>query len=769
MRIKLTKEQVQRLQENTSRKNVILSEAQFKRMFNVDDTFDVDSAMRDFKSDYKPQSDTEHKKTYDSFNEGEDPLTPMSYEDFGSKIKSVFKGLHKGSDKELETFANELKSSTAEMLSQMKDLGMFNVLTKDEIDYLRFKKDAIVGGVKTLYKHYVDKLRAIKLQGEMMDDMRFVQLGDDIEVIDEYQDPREENPEFNKPTEPKVSLFTVKYYNNEIAILSDAKGQDYVFDYTDIDPQEFLEYSDTEIVGHEQDPDDGSMSPEYGDINIDDETIERFVNANIESLSKGSGLDAYQSGSQFTLMTPDLSQEILDTYPSDASKIISVLNDIEEATGAASAGAYSGPAFMEEGEAPKLNMFSAESGKECKTEDNIADHNAKYGVTQLSETEEVIDGTDDEEEGEEVDEATGAASAGAYSTPKMWAKSKKDHVGSQTTMYKGGTFVSESREKAQIYVTLKKLGFEIGEDFAFDKKNFIARDFETAKDMVDAMADVYYAEMSDELPNGTVPVTFNKKVSPAKQGELQFPMDESVDKHLNKFNELKGKIETAKANGKNVAKAKADKNEFYYHVLDVILNDDSIQLKGGISNTEDGTPNTLHGSFQITNDNINKLGNSAFNLYSLVLNAADQGKVLDISDIKNPTILESENGKFVEMDDCTKLNNNKEAQEGGCSQGAVDGVVKTFESVCKQVAEETKRDINEVRQTLIENKLHEGFDMNDYYNYMWTEMGMGSRTADNLKDYLETREIDGDTYQEVYDTFKINDVDLHNILDILGL
>ena len=33
-------------------------------------------------------------------------------------------------------------------------------------------------------------------------------------------------------------------------------------------------------------------------------------------------------------------------------------------------------------------------------------------------------------------------------------------------------------------------------------------------------------------------------------------------------------------------------------------------------------------------------------------------------------------GEFVEFDDCTKLNNNKEAQKGGCSTGAIDNVVK---------------------------------------------------------------------------------------------
>jgi hypothetical protein len=33
-------------------------------------------------------------------------------------------------------------------------------------------------------------------------------------------------------------------------------------------------------------------------------------------------------------------------------------------------------------------------------------------------------------------------------------------------------------------------------------------------------------------------------------------------------------------------------------------------------------------------------------------------------------------GKIVKFDDCTKLNNNKVAQKGGCSQGAIDNVVK---------------------------------------------------------------------------------------------
>jgi hypothetical protein len=44
-------------------------------------------------------------------------------------------------------------------------------------------------------------------------------------------------------------------------------------------------------------------------------------------------------------------------------------------------------------------------------------------------------------------------------------------------------------------------------------------------------------------------------------------------------------------------------------------------------------------------------------------------------------------GEMVDFDSCTKLNNNKVAQNGGCSQGAVDGVVKTRKTANSVVSE----------------------------------------------------------------------------------
>lgn len=75
------------------------------------------------------------------------------------------------------------------------------------------------------------------------------------------------------------------------------------------------------------------------------------------------------------------------------------------------------------------------------------------------------------------------------------------------------------------------------------------------------------------------------------------------------------------------------------------------------------------------------------------------------------------NGTFVETDSCTKLNNNKVAQNGGCSSGAVNNVVKQKktsksiispsldENTIKEVAKKTGKSISEVTRILTENEV----------------------------------------------------------------
>lgn len=64
-------------------------------------------------------------------------------------------------------------------------------------------------------------------------------------------------------------------------------------------------------------------------------------------------------------------------------------------------------------------------------------------------------------------------------------------------------------------------------------------------------------------------------------------------------------------------------------------------------------------------------------------------------------------GQMVSFDSCTKLNNNKSAQSGGCSQGAKDHVVKLTKTkdsaIYEEIAKKTGRTIEEVKK-LIESK-----------------------------------------------------------------
>lgn len=66
-------------------------------------------------------------------------------------------------------------------------------------------------------------------------------------------------------------------------------------------------------------------------------------------------------------------------------------------------------------------------------------------------------------------------------------------------------------------------------------------------------------------------------------------------------------------------------------------------------------------------------------------------------------INESSRPGQIEFDDCTQLNNNKEAQNGGCSVGAVDNVVTVKEDIFTEVAQRTGRSISEVKAIIEAN------------------------------------------------------------------
>lgn len=66
-------------------------------------------------------------------------------------------------------------------------------------------------------------------------------------------------------------------------------------------------------------------------------------------------------------------------------------------------------------------------------------------------------------------------------------------------------------------------------------------------------------------------------------------------------------------------------------------------------------------------------------------------------------------GEMVKFDPCTKLNNNKKAQQGKCSQGAVDNVVKTYktkgsvisdDAIFETISKKTGKTIEEIKKII---------------------------------------------------------------------
>ena len=147
-----------------------------------------------------------------------------------------------------------------------------------------------------------------------------------------------EEPKSVRGQSPSKIFVEIKYTNPEIAIFKDVNsGELYTFYYADIDQKTFEPYA--ERYGFTDS--DGDLEY-YDDFDIDDETIENYVNDNFQTLTKGEGVDDFESGDfDLVLINEELKSELLHLYDKD-SRLVMVLEPIAESTGASSSGAYTG-------------------------------------------------------------------------------------------------------------------------------------------------------------------------------------------------------------------------------------------------------------------------------------------------------------------------------------------------------------------------------------------------------------------------------------------
>ena len=238
---------------------------------------------------------------------------------------------------------------------------------------------------------------------------------DDYDKLNPYMSDGEvdETSQINQDESIGVQTFKPVGINKEIALLNGPDGL-YVFDYAEIDG--------------------GNSQLQLNDI-------AQYVNDNINSISKGGGLQDFEKGVELVKMDEHLREELANIYSND-KEFVHLLNRVEEMTGAASSGAFTGP-IGGSGASPKIDK------KNTPANALISDEEEFLG-------------------GKAIDETTMAGGAsstpqsspsGQYTQPAIWAKNKKNWKGAAKPQYPNGKIVGKevnSNDDISIYETIAK-------------------------------------------------------------------------------------------------------------------------------------------------------------------------------------------------------------------------------------------------------------------------------------------------------------------------
>jgi hypothetical protein len=124
----------------------------------------------------------------------------------------------------------------------------------------------------------------------------------------------QKEPRYSRSITPNTSVFkTIAIYPHELAVLADAEGNKYEFYFGHLNKSDFEPYAQREIVGTEK----GEDGPEHeysDDWEIDNHVIDGYVNDNLESLTKGEGVGAWEDGVDIVKIDDGLKSELLKIY-----------------------------------------------------------------------------------------------------------------------------------------------------------------------------------------------------------------------------------------------------------------------------------------------------------------------------------------------------------------------------------------------------------------------------------------------------------------------
>jgi hypothetical protein len=145
----------------------------------------------------------------------------------------------------------------------------------------------------------------------------------------------QKDDEYRKGEKAKQIKYQVVWHSPSagISIVKDDSGRLYVFttDYFDLE-DDYKEYADVpmEYVGKDE---DGFPDYNEGEWELDNYVVENFINSNLDKLSVGSGLDAYNSGDyQLILIDPELKNDLLgltEFLKFEKESFVNTLNQVQ--------------------------------------------------------------------------------------------------------------------------------------------------------------------------------------------------------------------------------------------------------------------------------------------------------------------------------------------------------------------------------------------------------------------------------------------------------
>jgi hypothetical protein len=332
-------------------------------------------------------------------------LTEVSTDDnLKQEVEELIKFFYRKSDK-LTPFWSENNLSYDEFCD--------NLLNKKII----IKKDGLIELSKSLgSSENAKKTLEDELRNLLNDNKSEVNEGDWFDNSSNNPSNRPD-PVYNKGVKIPNPSFNVIGYNGEFALVQGNGGM-YVFYYDNIDKSEFEEYADKVAIDSYPSGDGGTDYDYSDDWDIDDEVLENYINDNLKTIKIGKGLAAWESGEyNLVLIDDELKEELLYMYDKDPM-IIKYLGSVNENSGLGDDYEIGMDAMSKFKDTVRQGFSPNRTEKSPEDKEAILAKIRDIRAKELA-SRETLNQLD-------LDEMTGTASAGAFTTGLSMEPMKKD-------------------------------------------------------------------------------------------------------------------------------------------------------------------------------------------------------------------------------------------------------------------------------------------------------------------------------------------------------